>query len=197
MPEVILWDVMDTLVRDPFFTHMAGFFGLTFEELLRRKHPTAWGKFELGLLSEDELFERFFADGTPIDGPAFKRHVREAYAWIEGIEPLLAELKAQRVEMHALSNYPHWYQLIDERLGLSRYVDLTFFSCDTGVRKPAPEAYLGACRKLGRAPGECLFVDDRASNCEAARAAGLVALEFRGDTTALRASLRDLGFLRA
>lgn len=197
MPEVILWDVMDTLVRDPFFTHMAGFFGLTFEELLRRKHPTAWGQFELSKIDEQGLFEQFFADGTPIDGPAFKAHVRDAYAWIDGIEPLLRDLKQSGAEMHALSNYPHWYQLIEERLNLSRYVDLSFFSCDTGVRKPAEQAYLGACRALGRRPEECLFIDDRALNTDAARAAGLHALQFTGEVAALRASLRDLGFLRA
>lgn len=197
MPEVILWDVMDTLVRDPFFTHMAGFFGLTFEELLRRKHPTAWGKFELGELDEQGLYERFFSDGTPIDGPAFKEHVRTAYAWIDGIEPLLRDLKQSGAEMHALSNYPPWYQLIEERLRLSQYVGLSFFSCDTGVRKPAAEAYLGACRSLGRRPDECVFVDDRALNTDAARAAGLHALQFAGDVGALRGSLRDLGFLRA
>lgn len=197
MPEVILWDVMDTLVRDPFFTHMAGFFGLSFDELLRRKHPTAWGKFELGKLDEQGLFEQFFADGTPIDGPAFKQCVRDAYAWIDGIEPLLIELKRGGVPMHALSNYPPWYQLIEERLRLSRYVDLTFFSCDTGVRKPAAEAYLSACRKLERRTDECLFIDDRSLNTDAARAVGLHALQFTGDVAALRASLHELGFLRA
>jgi HAD superfamily hydrolase (TIGR01509 family) len=197
MPEVILWDVMDTLVRDPFFTHMADFFGLSFDELLRRKHPTAWSKFELGKLDEQGLFDQFFADSTPIDGPAFKRCVGEAYAWIDGIEPLLIELKAAGVPMHALSNYPPWYQLIEDRLRLSRYVDLTFFSCDTGVRKPAPDAYLGACRKLERRPDQCLFVDDRSLNTDAAREVGLHALQFTGDVAALRASLRELGFLRA
>lgn len=197
MSEVILWDVMDTLVRDPFFTHMAGFFGLTFEELLRRKHPATWVKFELSQLDEQGLYEQFFADGTRIDGPAFKEHVRAAYAWIDGIEPLLRDLKQNGAEMHALSNYPPWYQLIDERLSLSRYVELSFFSCDTGVRKPAAEAYLGACRALGRRPEECLFIDDRASNTDAARAAGMRALHFTGDVGALRASLRELGFLRA
>ena len=196
-PAVILWDVMDTLVRDPFFTHMARFFGFSFEEMLRRKHPHTWVRFELGLVDEQELFDRFFADGTKFDGPAFKQHVRDAYAWIDGIEPLLQELSVAGVAMHALSNYPPWYRLIDERLQLSRYVELTFFSCDTGVRKPAPDAYLGACRSLGRAPAECLFVDDRADNCDAARAAGLHAIHFQGDVLALRAALRELGMLGA
>jgi FMN hydrolase / 5-amino-6-(5-phospho-D-ribitylamino)uracil phosphatase len=197
MPSVILWDVMDTLVRDPFFTHMAGFFGLSFDELLRRKHPTTWRRFELGEVDEQALFGRFFADGTPIDGPAFKRCVRDAYAWIEGIEPLLAELRASGVAMYALSNYPVWYRLIDERLRLSSYVDLRFISCETGVRKPAPEAYLGACRALCLPPAECLFVDDRAENCLAAAKLGLAALQFTGDVPALRAALLELGLLRA
>jgi HAD superfamily hydrolase (TIGR01509 family) len=197
MPEVILWDVMDTLVRDPFFTHMAGFFGLTFEELLQRKHPKTWVEFELGKLDEQGLYAAFFTDGTPIDGPGFKQHVREAYAWIDGIETLLRDLKTRGVEMHALSNYPPWYRLIDEQLQLSRYIGLTFFSCDTGVRKPAPQAYLSACQKLGRRPAECLFIDDRRQNTEAAEAVGMRALQFTGDVTALRGSLHDLGLLQA
>lgn len=197
MPDVILWDVMDTLVRDPFFTHMAGFFGLTFEELLRRKHPTTWVRFEVGAVDEQTFYEQFFSDGTPIDGPAFKRHVRDAYAWLHGIEPLLQELKQAGVEMHALSNYPPWYRLIDERLQLSQYVDLTFFSCDTGVRKPAPEAYLGACRKLERRVEECVFIDDRHVNTDAARALGMHAIQFTGDVGVLRSSLHELGLHRA
>lgn len=195
MPGVILWDVMDTLVRDPFFTHMAGFFGLSFEELLKRKHRTTWVDFEVGKLDERGLYEQFFADGTPIDGPAFKQHVRDAYAWIDGIEALLHDLKQNGVEMHALSNYPPWYLLIEERLQLSRFIELSFFSCDTGVRKPAKEAYLGACEKLGRRPDECLFIDDRDTNVDAARAVGMHALKFDGDVAALRVALRNLGFL--
>jgi HAD superfamily hydrolase (TIGR01509 family) len=188
-PKLILWDVLDTLVRDPFFTHMAEFFGLSFEQLLKEKHPTAWGEFELNKLDEEQLFASFFRDGRPIDGAGFKRYVADAYAFIEGIEPMLAELKARGIPMYALSNYPTWYRLIDERLGLSRYVELSFISCHTGVRKPAPAAYLGACEALGRTPGECLFVDDREVNCEAARL-GMPSVRFRGDVAALRDELR-------
>lgn len=142
---VILWDIMDTLVRDPFFTHMAGHFGHTFEELLALLAPRVWVEFELGLVDEQELFRRFFRDGRTFDGLGMKRCMVEAYAWIDGMEPLLHELRAREVSMHALSNYPHWYQLIEERLGLSRYVELSFVSCNTGLRKPDPLAFLQAC----------------------------------------------------
>lgn len=192
-PTVILWDLMDTLVRDPFFTHMAPFFGLTFEELLEQKHPSAWGEFERGVITERELFERFFRDGRPIDGQAFKRHVEAAYAWIEGMEALVAELASRDVEMHLLSNYPPWYRLCDGRLGVSRYVKPSFVSCDTGLRKPSPEAYLGACRTLSVAPEQCVFVDDREVNVAGARAVGMQSVRFRGDVPALRAELTAFG----
>jgi len=186
---------MDTLVRDPFFTHMAPFFGLSFEELLAAKHPRSWGEFELGRIGEAELYARFFRDGRAIDGPAFKQHVQNAYAWIDGMEPLVRELHARGIDMHLLSNYPEWYRLCDAQVGVSRFVEPSFVSCKTGVRKPAPEAYLHACTALGAPPESCLFIDDREPNCAAARALNLDALRFDGDVAALRAQLGQRNLL--
>jgi len=194
-PRVILWDIMDTLVRDPFFTHMPGFFGHSFEDLVARLTPRAWVDFELGTLTELELYARFFRDGSTIDGAGLKQHMAEAYAWVEGIEELLLELKARDVPMHALSNYPLWYQLVEQRLGLSRYVELSFISCHTGLRKPAPEAFLHACKQLAVPPEACLLIDDRAQNCDAARAVGLAAVRFDGSVPSLRQALAQHGFL--
>lgn len=189
---VLLLDVMDTLVSDPFFNGFAEHLGLTFDELLAAKHPTAWLDFELGRLDEPGFISRFFADGRPLDGDALQRFLRRTWAWLPGIEPLLADLRAASVPMHALSNYPVWYRDIEEVLGCSRYLEWSFVSCVTGVRKPDPAAWLGAASALGVAPGDCVFVDDREGNCAAARALGLTALRFesasqlRRDLTALR-----------
>jgi FMN hydrolase / 5-amino-6-(5-phospho-D-ribitylamino)uracil phosphatase len=194
-PRVILWDIMDTLVRDPFFTHMPGFFGQSFEGLVRQLQPGTWVEFELGKLNELEFFARFFKDGSPIDGPGLKRCMAEAYAWIDGVPELLAELQSRAVSMHALSNYPEWYQLVEDRLGLSRYISLSFISCRTGFRKPAAEAFLHACEHLQVAPGECLLIDDRAQNCESASKLGLESLRFDGNIPALRQALVAHGLL--
>jgi FMN phosphatase YigB (HAD superfamily) len=96
--------------------------------------------------------------------------------------------------MHAFSNYPVWYQLIEERLSLSRFLDWTFVSCITGLRKPDPAAYADVSSKLGVPPEQCVFVDDRASNCEAARRSGIRSVVFEG-VDSLRASLRDAGVM--
>jgi FMN phosphatase YigB (HAD superfamily) len=190
-PSVILWDIMDTVVRDPFFTHMPAFFGQSFQELVQRLQPGTWVEFELGRLNEPEFFARFFKDGSVIDGPALKRCMANGYAWIEGMPELLGELRSRSVPMHALSNYPEWYQLVEERLELSRYLSLSFISCRTGVRKPALEAFSYACESLGLPPESCLLVDDRAQNCEAARKVGLPTLHFDGDVMRLRRDLAE------
>jgi len=194
-PRVILWDIMDTLVRDPFFTHMPGFFGHTFEALVKRLQPGTWVEFELGKLNELEFYARFFRDGSPIDGPGLKRCMAQAYDWVEGMPALLADLQARAVNMHALSNYPEWYQLVEERLALSQFVQLTFISCRTGFRKPAPEAFLHACAHLDVPPEQCLLIDDRAQNCESARKVGLQSLHFDGSIPALRQGLVAHGLL--
>jgi HAD superfamily hydrolase (TIGR01509 family) len=191
---VLLLDVMDTLVHEPFQREVPGFFGLTLEELLSQKHPTAWVEYELGAIDEETLFARFFRDGRRIDGAGLKRVMAEAYRWLPGMEELLGELVRAGHELHALSNYPEWYRLIEQRLGLSRYLSWSFVSCLTGLRKPDPRAFTGAARALGVAPGQCLFVDDRETNCAAARATGMQAVRFTG-ARELRRALAARGLL--
>jgi FMN phosphatase YigB (HAD superfamily) len=191
----ILWDVMDTLVCDPFRDAMPAFFGMTLEAMLVAKHPTAWAAFERGELSERAFLATFFRDGRVYDTEGFKACVRGAYRWVDGMQDLLSELKARDHAMHTLSNYPEWHRWIEERLGLSRYLRWTFVSWQTGLRKPAPETFVSAARILDLLPSECLFIDDRAKNCEAAREVGMPAIQFSGDASILRDELARQGWL--
>lgn len=191
---ILLLDVMSTLVTEPFFEVIPKFFDMSIQDLLRDKHPSSWVEFEHGHCDENSYLDRFFADGRAFDHDGFRAMLRGCYEYIDGIEPLLAELKDNGVPMHALSNYPVWYEVIEDKLKLSRYIEWTFVSCNTGVRKPAPEAYTGPARTLGVDPSTCLFVDDRKSNCEAARAVGMPAIRFE-DADSLRAALVTHGVL--
>jgi len=187
-PRAVLWDVMDTLVYDPFHEVIPAFLGLSFEELLAQKHPRAWIDFELGLTDEETMVKRFFRDGRSFDHAGLKAAMVASYRWLDGMEALVAELANRGLPMYALSNYPTYYQLIEDKLALSRYLDWRFVSCRTGVRKPDPRAYLTAAEALSLTPAELLFIDDREGNCEGARAVGMAAIRFR-DATSLRAEL--------
>ena len=194
MRPIVLWDVMGTLVHDPFFVEMPEFFGTTFDAMLDAAHPSAWVEFELGRCSEKDFLESFFADRRDFDRRGFVHAVRSSYRWLPGVEELLADLEAAGCTMHAFSNYPVWYLSIEERLSLSRFLDWTFVSCITGLRKPDPAAYTHVLGTLGVQAERCVFVDDRYSNCEAARQCGIRSLQFEG-AGPLRASLRDAGVL--
>jgi HAD superfamily hydrolase (TIGR01509 family) len=177
-PRAILLDVMGTLVEEPFLAVVPRALGMSLAELREAKHPTAWIEFEKGLIDEATFRARFFADGRSYDHEGMVRALVDAYAWIDGVEAVCAELARAGWALHLLSNYPVWYRLIERKLHLSRYAAWTFVSCETGVRKPDPEAYLGAARALGAATGELVFVDDREANCRAAAGLGLDAIRF-------------------
>ena len=173
---------------------MLDYFGMTLEQLFAVKDKQAWLAFERGELREQDMRARYFADGRALDLEGLRACMRAHYRLLPGVEELLAALRAAGVEMHALSNYPVWFEMIEARLGLSRYLNWSFVSCRTGVRKPDPEAFLGAARALGVAPARCLFVDDREKNCAGARAVGMPAHRFDG-AEGLRAELRRRGLL--
>ena len=191
---VLLFDVMDTLVYNPFNVEVPAFFGLSRAALLDQKDPSVWDQFELGQIDEAEYFRRYFHDGRVFDERAFRLTMEKAYRWIDGAERLLEQLSRLGIEIHALSNYPTWYRTIESKLRLSRFLNWTFVSCLTGVRKPAEAAFRGPALRLDRPLDSFLLIDDSAANCEAAMAVGMPAIRFVG-TENLLSQLENRGLV--
>lgn len=190
-PSILLFDVMSTLVYDPIASEIPEFFGMSLPELYDRKHPTAWQRFERGEISESTFYDIYLPDRSqPVDGAALRDVLYNAYRWLDGMEPLLAELADADVELHAFSNYPIWYEIIDDKLQLSRFLDWTFVSWNTGLRKPHKEAYIDVIDTLEVSAGDCLFIDNRRENCRAARQVGIDSIVFE-DRTALVGELEQ------
>ncbi|PSR98834.1 Phosphoglycolate phosphatase [Actinidia chinensis var. chinensis] len=118
--------------------------------------------------------------------------MRRRYSYIEGVEGLLHALKENNYEMHAFTNYPIWYEMIEDKLKLSTYLSWSFCSCITGKRKPEPDFYLEVLRHLDVEPASCIFIDDRMKNVEAAIDVGIVGVHFK-DVNLLHQDLSRLG----
>jgi FMN phosphatase YigB (HAD superfamily) len=194
---IILFDVMGVLIQDPFYTHMAAFFGMDFQQLLDAKHPSAWLEFERGEISEQDFFTKFFKDGRRFDGEGLVESMKNAYEYIDGMPELLETLNATGYQLHTFSNYPSWHRHIEEKLKLSNYLSWTFVSCEgamKGLRKPQSEAFETAIKYFGRPAEELVFIDDRKENVAAAASAGMQALHFTGPEQ-LKAALRQQGIL--
>jgi HAD superfamily hydrolase (TIGR01549 family) len=70
---------------------------------------------------------------------------------------------------------------LDARQNIEKYVnselfDLIVFSAEEGVKKPNPEIYRRSLARLGTAPQETIFVDDRLPNIAGARLIGMHAI---------------------
>ncbi|XP_010430065.1 PREDICTED: uncharacterized protein LOC104714407 isoform X2 [Camelina sativa] len=189
---ILLFDVMDTIVRDPFYHDVPPFFGMPMKELLECKHPMAWIDFEKGLIDEEELARNFFIDGRHFDMEGLKDCMRSGYSYLDGMQELLQNLSAHNFEIHAFTNYPIWYNMIEDKLKLSAYLSWTFCSCNAGKRKPDPEFYLEVVRHLGVEPSHCIFIDDRPANVKCAIEIGMGGLCFE-NAVSLAKDLTHLG----
>jgi hypothetical protein len=67
------------------------------------------------------------------EGNEFKRMLHDSYQFVDGMDTLLQELNMKGYEVHALSNYSEWYQIIEKRHRLSQYgLKWSFVSCNSG-----------------------------------------------------------------
>lgn len=175
---ILVADVLDTLVVDPFFNGMSSYFGFSsFDDFIEAKTPGLWVNFEEGRIGEVEAMQRFFKDRRHVDICQFKRYLKESYCLVPGVSPMLSALKEAQVEVHLCTNYPVWADLIEEALHLTERfgVHWTFVSGREGVRKPDKEAFLRAARNANVDPSACILLDDRKQNCDGAMEAGFLA----------------------
>jgi glucose-1-phosphatase len=84
----------------------------------------------------------------------------------------------------------HLDYLLPETTGL---FELRFCSYEFGTKKPDPESFTRLVKTLKREPQECWFIDDKKSNVQGARLAGLRGHHFR-HADLLADDARELGF---
>ena len=83
----------------------------------------------------------------------------------------VAEHRAQGIRTALVSN--SWRA---EDYDVDELFDAIVLSGEFGVRKPDPEIYLEATRRLGVAPEACVFVDDLGGNLKPAKALGMTTI---------------------
>jgi HAD superfamily hydrolase (TIGR01509 family) len=93
---------------------------------------------------------------------------------MRGIAGLLAELAAAGVRCGIASSGPsNWVAPAIAELGLAPLFDTIVTGDDVTRRKPAPDAYLEAVRRIGAPPSRSIAIEDSGPGVAAARAAGL------------------------
>lgn len=112
---------------------------------------------------------------------------------IEGSVEILRALKQSGVPCYALSNMEYWtYPGRRERYPFLQWFDGTVVSGFEGVAKPDIRIFELLLDRFGLDAAHTAFVDDSATNVEAARRAGLQAVQFESPEQ-LRRWLADAG----
>lgn len=161
---------------------------------IEEQHFDAW---RAGAFSFAEQRRRRLRDFLPLVGhpvPPSDDDLDAAFAgylhWYEtswrafpDVRPAVDALTARPLVLAVLTNGTRVQQHAKVRaIGLAGDLAAVLTSEELGVAKPAPEAYLSVCRRLGLEPGEVVHVGDRHDlDVVAAREAGLHALHLDRD----------------
>ena len=105
----------------------------------------------------------------------YSGHIADASRPYPGVADTLRELASRGARLAVVTNkLGALSNLLLEALGLDRYFDAVVCGDSLAQRKPDPAPALLACRLLGAAPHETLFVGDSTTDVETARNAGCV-----------------------
>ena len=152
--------------------------------------------FERGDVAPEVFADRLIADlGLPVDRRQFlDEFARWPLALAAGAADMLARIPTSYVRATlSNTNVVHWPR-IEGWLKTDGLFDRHFPSHLTGKLKPDPEVFAHVAETLGCEPSAILFLDDQPLNVEAARAAGLRAVQASGVTGA-EAALVEAGVL--
>ena len=96
---------------------------------------------------------------------------------MRGIRELLAQLRAAGLPTAIASSAPaRWVAGAVERIGIRPLFDAVVTGDQVAHRKPAPDVYLEAARRLGVDPARSIAIEDSGPGITAALAAGMKAI---------------------
>lgn len=149
-----------------------------------------WDKLDAGTIEDEEVL-RLVCERIPARLHASARDIY--YNWIynipeiDGMSALIREMKdSYGVKVYLLSNISKYFADHSEEIECLRDFDGCVFSATCGFAKPQREIYAHLCSEFGLTPEECVFIDDRADNIEAAESFGIKGYVFDGDSAKLK-----------
>ncbi|HEY2905428.1 MAG TPA: HAD-IA family hydrolase [Vicinamibacterales bacterium] len=93
---------------------------------------------------------------------------------MRGIDQLIDTLESAGIPLAIASTAPAaWVSSAAERLGIHHRFQTIVTCDDVERRKPAPDVYIEAMRRLGADPARSIAIEDSAPGVESAKAAGL------------------------
>lgn len=138
-------------------------------------------KAQSGAITTEALWQ-WVGRRLALDDEARRAFRRDFWAGDALDEELVAYIRSLRprhqtaIISNATDNLHH---ALSELFNIADAFDLIVGSADEKVMKPEPEIFHRTLDRLGRAPGEAVFIDDHPENVAGARSVGMHAIHFR------------------
>jgi putative hydrolase of the HAD superfamily len=140
--------------------------------------------YDEGKLTGIAFWQKFLRDSKLDLGPNAVDELNrwDANMWTTQNPAMLAwqlQLKQHGLRTAILSNMgDSVLESIEREFDWLPRFDVLIWSYQLGMAKPEAAIYRHTLEKLGTLPGETLFIDDKAANIDAARALGMMAIQF-------------------
>lgn len=184
MIKAIIFDLGGVLITDvplkQIAEESAQEFSLSVEKIHAHLYPTEhWNLLTLGKITEDEYWESFLqAAMINVDKKYLKHKVRSSLRPLVHSTKIINLLK-DHYKLAVLSNHAkEWSEHMKQKFDLFKSFDPIIFSCDVGLRKPDPRIYEIALRRLKCDADECVLIDDKKRNVDAAEKLGIKGIVF-------------------
>lgn len=173
---MLAFDLMGTLLADPFRVAHEVATGRSVADLLALGLAGHYHDLELGRIAEPEYWRLLADAGVQADVGRFHAVRRSGYAWLPGMRDLFAHW-SERCPTVVASNCPPWIE--PERARLFEGLRAGWYpSYRCGERKPSPAYFEGLCARVGTTARHLVLVDDKPVNTAAVRALGGRAVTF-------------------
>lgn len=188
--EAVLFDWGGVLIDNPgpgLMSYCAEALGVAVEDYTRA-HNRCGEPFQKGSIPEDVFWRRVCEDlgcPTPTQPSLWGEAFRAVYSPRAEVFELARRLRQQGCKTSLLSNteVPAMAFFLELRYDA---FDAATFSCGEGVVKPQREIYEIAARKLGLAPAQCVFIDDKPEFVEGARKARMKGIVYEDSSQVIK-----------
>lgn len=143
------------------------------------QHPT-WNEMDRNVMAEEDIVKEFkkLSPMYEEEIDLFLRNLDKVVTVFPKSDEWLKNLKERGYQVYLLSNYPErTFKVDSKKYTFMDYVDGKVVSYECHYTKPEKEIYDLLCDRYKLRPEECVFLDDKYENIEAAKGYGFEGIQ--------------------
>ena len=142
----------------------------TFPNLSVEEIHTSWFKADIGEITSLDVWK---AIGFKGDLEKIEKEYLDTIELSDGFIDFVEKAK-NKYKLAIISNdSSRWSKYLREKFNLNKYFDVISISGDLKIQKPDERIFLFTIEKLGVNAEDCIYIDDREGNLEAAKKVGM------------------------